>query len=216
MRIRIKNIKKEVAMRVTKTAEEHKNEILDVAEQLFVQKGYDNTSTNDIIKVIGIARGTLYHHFASKEEILDATITRITDQMTAKAALIAKDRKTPLLERVTNVVLSMNVDSEIGQEVLNVIHRPQNALFHQKAQRLSLERIVPIIAGLIKEGNEEGIFDTRFPDEAAEMIVVYTNEVFEADEQDPKKIQAFIYHTERLLGAKEGSLMAPLMKIFGM
>ena len=203
-------------MRVTKTAEERKNEILDVAEQLFVKNGYDNTSTNDIIKVIGIARGTLYHHFASKEEILDATIMRITEQMTAKAALIAKDKNIPLLERVTAVVLSMNVDSDIGQEVLNVIHRPQNALFHQKAQQLSIERIVPIIADLIKEGIEEGLFDTKYPDDAAEMIIVYTNEVFEQDGNDPQKITAFIYHTERILGAKEGSLMAPLMKVFGM
>lgn len=203
-------------MRVTKTAEERKNEILDVAEQLFVKNGYDNTSTNDIIKVIGIARGTLYHHFASKEEILDATIMRITEQMTAKAALIAKDKNIPLLERVTAVVLSMNVDSDIGQEVLNVIHRPQNALFHQKAQQLSIERIVPIIANLIKEGIEEGLFDTKYPDDAAEMIIVYTNEVFEQDGNDPQKITAFIYHTERILGAKEGSLMAPLMKVFGM
>ncbi len=203
-------------MRVTKTAEERKNEILDVAEQLFVKNGYDNTSTNDIIKVIGIARGTLYHHFASKEEILDATIMRITEQMTAKAALIAKDKSIPLLERVTAVVLSMNVDSDIGQEVLNVIHRPQNALFHQKAQQLSIERIVPIIADLIKEGIEEGLFDTKYPDDAAEMIIVYTNEVFEQDGNDPQKITAFIYHTERILGAKEGSLMAPLMKVFGM
>ena len=203
-------------MRVTKTAEERKNEILGVAEQLFVKNGYDNTSTNDIIKVIGIARGTLYHHFASKEEILDATIMRITEQMTAKAALIAKDKNIPLLERVTAVVLSMNVDSDIGQEVLNVIHRPQNALFHQKAQQLSIERIVPIIADLIKEGIEEGLFDTKYPDDAAEMIIVYTNEVFEQDGNDPQKITAFIYHTERILGAKEGSLMAPLMKVFGM
>ena len=203
-------------MRVTKTAEERKNEILDVAEQLFVKNGYDNTSTNDIIKVIGIARGTLYHHFASKEEILDATIMRITEQMTAKAALIAKDKSIPLLERVTAVVLSMNVDSDIGQEVLNVIHRPQNALFHQKAQQLSIERIVPIIADLIKEGIEEGLFDTKYPDDAAEMIIVYTNEVFEQDGNDSQKITAFIYHAERILGAKEGSLMAPLMKVFGM
>ena len=55
-----------LVMRVVKSAEERKNEILDVAEQLFAEKGFDNASTNDIIKRIGIARGTLYHHFKSK------------------------------------------------------------------------------------------------------------------------------------------------------
>ena len=65
-------------MRIVKTAEERKNEILDVAEELFAEKGYDNASTNDIIARIGIARGTLYHHFGSKEEILDAIVDRMT------------------------------------------------------------------------------------------------------------------------------------------
>ena len=65
-------------MRIVKTAEERKNEILDVAEELFAEKGYDNASTNDIIARIGIARGTLYHHFSSKEEILDAIVDRMT------------------------------------------------------------------------------------------------------------------------------------------
>ena len=58
-------------MRVVKDAEERRNEILDVAERLFCAKGFDNASTNDILKEIGIARGTLYYHFKSKEDILD-------------------------------------------------------------------------------------------------------------------------------------------------
>ena len=71
-------------MRVVKSAEERKNEILDVAEQLFAEKGFDNASTNDIIKKIGIARGTLYHHFTSKEEILDAIVDRMTQNGIAR------------------------------------------------------------------------------------------------------------------------------------
>ena len=63
-------------MRVVKEAEERKNEILDVAERLFISRGFDRTSTNDILEEVGIARGTLYYHFKSKEEILDALITR--------------------------------------------------------------------------------------------------------------------------------------------
>lgn len=49
-------------MRVVKEAEERRNEILDTAERLFVEKGFDGTSTNDILNDIGIARGTLYYH----------------------------------------------------------------------------------------------------------------------------------------------------------
>ena len=66
-------------MRIVKDAKERRNEILDVAERLFCEKGFDNTSTNDILAEIGIARGTLYYHFKSKEDILDAMIERLTN-----------------------------------------------------------------------------------------------------------------------------------------
>lgn len=55
-------------MRIIKEAEVRKNEILDVAEDLFAVRGFDGTSTNDILEKAGIARGTLYYHFKSKEE----------------------------------------------------------------------------------------------------------------------------------------------------
>ena len=68
-------------MRTVKEAEERKNEILDVAERLFGTKGFDNTSTSDILNEVGIARGTLYYHFKSKEDILDAMIDRMTGRL---------------------------------------------------------------------------------------------------------------------------------------
>ena len=73
------------------------NEILDTAERLFGTKGFDGTSTTDILNEIGIARGTLYYHFKSKEDILDAMIERMTGSLVAKASEIAgkKDAAVP-------------------------------------------------------------------------------------------------------------------------
>ena len=68
-------------MRTIKEAEVRKNEILDVAEKLFAVKGFDGTSTNEILEKTGIARGTLYYHFKSKEDILDGVIIRMIDQI---------------------------------------------------------------------------------------------------------------------------------------
>ena len=68
-------------MRIVKEAEERREEILDAAEKLFTAKGFDNTSTGDILDAVGIARGTLYYHFKSKEDILDGAIQRITGRL---------------------------------------------------------------------------------------------------------------------------------------
>ena len=206
-------------MRVVKTAEERKNEILDVAEQLFAEKGFDNASTNDIINKIGIARGTLYHHFASKEEILDAMVERMTRQSISRAAAVIADKSVPLLERLSAAVISLSLNSGAGAEVFEQIHRPQNALLHQKMQERLMSGVVPLIAKLVEEGNADGTFDSPYPDEAAEMIMTYANIAFDAladttPEQMERKRKAFIYHTGRILGAEKGGLDAAIMKIF--
>ena len=94
-------------MRVVKDAEERRNEILDVAERLFATKGFDGTSTNDILEEIGIARGTLYYHFKSKEDILDAMIDRITVRLLADAGKIANQTEIPILQRITMTMMAM-------------------------------------------------------------------------------------------------------------
>lgn len=208
-------------MRIVKEAEERKEEILDAAERLFGTKGFDNTSTNDILEEVGIARGTLYYHFKSKEEILDGVIRRMTERMMAEAGKIVRNRELSLLERLTKAILSLNVESQIGNEVMEQVHRPQNALMHQKMQKRLLVGINPIFTELIEEGEREGICHTDYPEEAVEMTMLYANTAFDSidindlsQEEKEKKIAGFIYNVERLMGMEQGSLQEALMQIF--
>ena len=208
-------------MRIVKEAEERKEEILDVAEKLFGSKGFDNTSTGDILKEVGIARGTLYYHFQSKEEILDGVIQRIAKRLTAEAEKVARNQQMPLLERLTKAILALNVDTKIGDEVMEQVHRPQNALMHQKMQQTLLAGINPVFTELIEEGIRQGICHTDFPEETVEMTMLYANTAFDdinmadlSQEEKEKKIAGFIYNTERLMGMERGSLQEALMKIF--
>lgn len=54
--------------------------ILDTAEKMFVEQGFDQTSIAQILDATQIAKGTLYYYFTSKEEIMDAIIERLIDQ----------------------------------------------------------------------------------------------------------------------------------------
>ena len=206
-------------MRVVKEAEERKNEILDAAEMLFGNKGFDNTSTNDILKEVGIARGTLYYHFKSKEDILDAMIERMTERMTAAAVHIAQDQSISVLERLSQAIIALNVSGDVGTEVMEQMHRPQNALMHQKVQERLLAGIVPVIAGLTEEGIVQGIFHTDYPVQAAEMLMVYSNEAFDSrriqsEAEKQQRLLGFIYNAERILGMKQGALQETILAIF--
>ncbi len=206
-------------MRVVKKASVRKNEILDVAERLFGTKGFDSTSTNDILNEIGIARGTLYYHFKSKEDILDAMIQRMTDGLVKKASGIAEKKTMPVLERLTLMMLALNVDNDLGHEIMEQVHKPQNALMHQKMQQRLLTGIIPIIASLIEEGTSQGICQTDYPAEVAEMTLLYSSTVFDvltehSEEERQKKITAFVYNLERLLGMERGSMQKAIIPIF--
>ena len=206
-------------MRIVKDAEERRNEILDVAERLFCTKGFDNTSTNDILTEIGIARGTLYYHFKSKEDILDAMIERLTNQMVEKASVIALDESIPVLERLTGTMLSLNVDNELGHMVMEQVHRPQNALMHQKLEHMLLGRVNRLITRITEDGIRQGIMHTDYPAEAVEMQMTYSYTAFDSlnqysEEEEQRKIMGFVYHAERILGMKAGALKEAMRPIF--
>lgn len=206
-------------MRVVKEAEERKNEILDAAEKLFGVKGFDHTSTNDILNEIGIARGTLYYHFKSKEDILDAMIERITRQLIAKATDIVQKKEIPVLQRLTMTIMALNVNNELGLEVMQQVHKPQNALMHQKMQETLLSGVNPLITGLIEEGIQQDIFRTDYPAEAVEMTMLYSSTAFDSmtvytEEERQRKIVAFIYNLEQLLGMEHGSMQSAILPIF--
>ena len=162
-------------MRTVKEPEIRKNEILDAADTLFAQKGFDNTSTGDILEMVGIARGTLYYHFKSKEDILDALIDRYNRQILSAAQEAASDSSLTARERLIRTILALNVSQKGGQELKEQMHRPQNALMHQKTQMAVLNGVTPILTGLIREGAEAGYFQTPYPRECVEMIMVYSN-----------------------------------------
>ena len=101
------------------------------------------------------------------------------------------------------------------------VHRPQNALMHQKMQTTLLSGINPILTELVEEGIEQGICNTRYPESVVEMTILYANTAFDelniaglSPEERERKISGFIYNLERLMGMAEGSLQEAIMEIF--
>ncbi|WP_324825823.1 TetR/AcrR family transcriptional regulator [Sinanaerobacter sp. ZZT-01] len=206
-------------MRIVKEAVERRNEILDAADELFGKKGFDGTSTNDILDIVGIARGTLYYHFKSKEEILDALIERYNEQLIKNAKKAASDKSLSVNERMVRAITSLNISGGSGSQIIEQMHKPQNALMHQKTQYAMLMGITPILAEIVREGNDQGIYDTPYPYECMEMIMAYGSTIFDdamivmsADEKE-LRIQAFIFNIERLLGVPAGSMVKYVMRM---
>lgn len=192
---------------------------MDAADELFSLKGFDGTSTNDILAKVGIARGTLYYHFKSKEDIMDALIERNGVHLLGAARKIAADPSIPVCERIILTVMALKMKGGSSEEMMEHIHKPQNALMHQKIEKFIVDGVTPILTNIIREGIEQGLFNTPYPYECVEMIMIYANTAFDdgaerTEEEQATKLQAFIFHVERMLGAESGSLM-DVIQIFG-
>lgn len=199
-------------MRIVKDASERRNEILDAAGELFMSQGYDSTSTNQIMDKVGIARGTLYYHFKSKEEIMNALIERYILEIAEGARAIANDKSIPALERFLRVIKAIRIEGEVGEPVMEHIHKPQNALMHQKMNQAIIHAITPIFTDIVKDGIQDGIFETPYAYECMEMVITYSNIAFDTDviemtkEERDHKMKAMFYNAERLLHAPQGSI----------
>lgn len=207
-------------MRIIKDADERKNEIMDAAGELFSQKGFDKTTISDIIEKVGVARGTVYYHFKSKEEIMDSLIERYNTQLIVNARKIAEDKSIPVLERLFQTLMAMHNTDASG--IHDNIHNPQNALMHQKMEQFIMESTTPILAGILEDGIREKLFDTPYPYETVEMVLAHTNTVFDnnymdhlSQEEQLSRIKAFLFNLERLFGAEPGSL-EPIKQMFDM
>ena len=185
-----------------------KQEIINIAFELFEKEGYDTVSTNDIVKAVGIARGTLYHHFKSKEDILDSIIEQFCQKSFDRARQIAHDSSIPVAQRLAKVITSLNAQDN---QLFHYIHQPQNALMHEKISHNILTELPSILLLVIQDGIEEGMMETPYPYEACELIVAYVNGVIDNHTLDTsqtnqtRRMRSLIYNLELLFKAPQGT-----------
>ena len=87
------------------------------------------------MKKVGIAKGTLYYHFASKEEILDAMVERMGDSLIRRARAAASQKEIPVTERLMRVLVALNAGEGSEKAVVDSLNAPRNELLHEKARQ---------------------------------------------------------------------------------
>ncbi|WPK10910.1 TetR/AcrR family transcriptional regulator [Lysinibacillus louembei] len=204
-------------MRIVKEHEERRTEILNTAQTLFATKGYTKTTINDILQAIGIAKGTFYHYFKSKEEVLDAIIERIIQADVAKAQHIASDSTLSAMEKIFAILLAQAPQQDpYKEQLIEHFHQPDNAEMHQKSLVQAIVHLSPILTEVIEQGIEENIFHTNYPQETVEFLLVSAQVIFDdgffqwQPEEMLQRATAFVQLIERALGAKEGSFQKML------
>ncbi len=208
-------------MQKNKEYTKKKNEILDVAEKLFTTKGYEKCSVNNILHEVGIAKGTFYYYFKSKEEVLDSIIMRVTETVLERATKIAANPDLSPVAKLINVILSMRVENEIDNSFLERLHKPENALIHQKSLTEMVTRMTPLLDEIVSEGINKGVFKSDFPRQYMQIfltssITLLDDGIFhiKPDEQQ-LIIRALTSLLDKMLGVLEGTFWDEIKQYYG-
>ncbi|EMJ94624.1 TetR/AcrR family transcriptional regulator [Leptospira alstonii] len=160
---------------------ERREDILNCASRFFFTKGYDTTSIHDIIGKLGIAKGTFYHHFNSKEELLMELIKSMSDEMTREMFTAVEVRNPKNTLDKLKIVHELHFDRvkknpETMFFFLKAIYLPENCSLKAKLEREISKRDITFLRELITEGKNDGSFLTMLPSEfLAESIVAMCN-----------------------------------------
>lgn len=184
-----------------KNPEETRKKIIDVSKQLFLEKGYDNTSIQDIINGLGgLTKGVIYHHFNSKFDILQTIVNNENDQNES----FDWSGKTGL-EKLQNSLKAAfkNLEKQKLAYSAAITLRSPRLLGEQYLDMF--EYAVPEIQKMVQEGISDGSITTEYPEEVADLIVLTLNiwigfQSSTLSEQDLQRKIKFIKYTFDRLG----------------
>ncbi len=208
-----------------KKGDTRREQILATAEALFYEKGFEQTSVQDILDALSFSKGGFYHHFDSKLSLLSAICEMRAEescetakQAVAKAGADPVDRLNALLDSAA-LLRAENLDY-VGL-LLRVAYREDGALMREKLKQRTLELMLSPIDEIIRDGVENGDFVLPHASLAGELVLrlsaQFTDEVAyilaNADDETTQlsdilaKLELYRHAVERLLGARFGSVV---------
>lgn len=155
--------------RITKSVEERRQEIVDMARKLFTEKGFDNTAISDISKELNIAQGLTYHYFKSKTELLYAVIDEVVKEEVEVKAKIMLEQKGKAIDSLAFFIADKSTARDYYNESFPSLTGDQ-AIMEYIRRRIATY-MEPIVLELIERGNKDGSWSCSHPKETASFIM---------------------------------------------
>lgn len=196
--------------RIVKKFGDRKADIIKAARRLFQTQEYDKTSMQDVIDAVGIAKGTIYHYFKSKEALLEAVIEDIVEETVEQMQASVKEATGNALQKMEHLTKTGSL-AKSHKNILDYLHKPGNQELHTRLLAAILIQQAPLYADLIQQGCNEGVFKTETPLECAEFILSAVQFLTDmgiypwTQEDLIRRMRAFPSIIEKLLSAPLGA-----------
>lgn len=195
----------------------------DAALRLIQTEGYEQMSVQQVLDELGASRGAFYHYFDSKAALLDAAIERLVDLVTDSLMPAVEDPDLSAPEKLRRVFSGLARWKEdrvdLMRRLLRVWISDENALAREKWHRYTSARMLPMLAPILRQGNEEGTLSTGPAEPVAAVLlalILAANDaacrLFVARQENSVSFQevertfaAYFQAAERILGLPPGS-----------
>ena len=182
--------------------------ILDTAEQLFWEQGYENTTIQNIVDALGdLSKGAIYHHFKSKEEIIDAVASRFYHDSASKVAALKSAKDKSGLEKLRSAFEICLVETDQSKLLHTAPCLMKNPKILAMQLYSSVEEVAPgFIQPLVEQGIADGSLQADYPAELAQVLMLLANiwlnpMVFDMDQAQLARRFAFLEQLTIKLGA---------------
>lgn len=156
-----------------------RNEILDAAQRLVYSKGYERMTIQDILSDLGMSSGAFYHYFPSKPAVLEAMIERGQPELEKLLLPIVHDPNLSALEKLQRFFGTfdrLRVEQRaVIADLPRIWFADENAIVREKTDALFVERRAPMLNAIVRQGVEEGVFTTPYPEQAGIVILAITH-----------------------------------------
>lgn len=142
-----------------------RSQILETAEKLFFEKGYEQTSIQDILDALSLSKGGFYHHFASKEAIMSEICEKRVENRFARLNLELCGTKISPIDKLNLLLRMANLfeqdEPKFVAMMLKICYLDEDIRLREHMRSLVIQRLKPLMNDVIEEGIEKGVFFTR-------------------------------------------------------
>ena len=153
--------------------DERRSDLVNAALGLFSSKGVAATSVDDIVRAAGVAKGTFYLYFETKDDVVGAVAQQMVEGVSDRIEEVATDRARSAVERVISIgsaVRQMGAEP-YERDLIEVFHRPENRAIHDRLGEQAVVQLKPAMEGIVSDGIEQGLFRHQDPSRAATFVL---------------------------------------------
>lgn len=222
-------------VRISKDPELRRRELIDIAERLFTKKGYDEITISDIVKAAGVAQGTFYYYFKTKDDILDAIADDYLSETARLADEVAARQDLNAIEKILSISAWSRGLTKDKKRIVVPLHEDRHAHLHLKLEKKSMRVLLEPLRAIVRQGIQEGHFHMDYPEEAVLSLIAVVSAIMDTPEEVAelaetwqtsegkaesehmkRNIGAILDITERILGARKGIFKMHAKKMKGL